>query len=87
MNNNREIVELLLEHEANFLIKNNENKTCLEIAREQGYDEIKEILEVDFKKELLFRNRNCLVKLYLTKDKSLFKPIPLGVFREIIKYA
>jgi hypothetical protein len=59
----------------------------LDIAREKGYKDAEDILEWHFKREELWRNRNCLIKLYMNKEKTVFKNLSLGIFREIIKYA
>ena len=64
-----------------------ESKTCLDEARDRGKLDVAEELEFWFNRETLWKNRNCLLKLYLTKEKNKFKNISLGVFREIIKYA
>lgn len=56
-------------------------------AVDRGKEDVAEVLDFWFKREQMWRNRNCLLKLYLTKDKNKFKNISLGVFREIIKYA
>ena len=87
MNGNKEIVEILLEHRVDFMVKNHESKTCLDMAMDRQHEDISEILDIHFTRETMWRNRNCLLKLYLTKNKSKFKPFSLGIFREIIKYA
>jgi hypothetical protein len=46
-----------------------------------------DILEYHFKREVMWRNKNCLLKICLAKEKTPFKVLSLGVFREIIKYA
>lgn len=67
--------------------KNYENKTCLDLAVDRGLSELADILEYQFKKEQMWRNRNCLLKLCLSRNGTPFKPLSLGIFREIIKYA
>ena len=57
------------------------------MAINRGWADIEEYLEIEFKRETNWRNRNALLKLYLTKEKTKFKALSLGVFREIIKYA
>jgi hypothetical protein len=59
----------------------------LEVAIEHGHVELATKLDYYFKREEMWRNRNCLLKLYLTKEKTQFKNLSLGMFREIIKYA
>lgn len=46
-----------------------------------------DILDYHYKREEMWKNRNCLLKLCLAKEKTPFKNLSLHVFREIIKYA
>lgn len=62
-----------------------EGKTCLEEAKEM--EDILETLSAAFLRDKLWKARNCLVKLYEQKEKTKYKNLSLGVFREIIKYA
>ena len=57
------------------------------MAVDMGHAELADILDFHFKRETMWRNRNCLLKIYLSKDRTMFNNLSLGVFREIIKYA
>jgi hypothetical protein len=47
-----------------------------------------EFLEYHTERVMMWRNRNCLLKISLNhKDSELFKGISPDVFKEIIKYA
>jgi len=59
----------------------------LDVAIARGHAELVDILDYHFKVEMMWKNRNCLLKLFLNKEKTPFKNLSLGVFREIIKYA
>lgn len=87
MNNHIEICNVLLENKAEILRKNYEQQTPLEVAVSRGFEELTDILDYYHKKETMWKNRNCLLKFYLSKEKTPFKNLSLGVFREIIKYA
>jgi hypothetical protein len=53
-----------------------------------GLQEVADLLEPHQIKAELWRNKNCLVKIYLNKARTVrYARVPNGVFREIIKYA
>ena len=82
------ILQLLIENKINILAKNFEEFTCFDHAQEMGHGEVAEYLEPHIIKAQMWRNKNCLVKIYLNKSKTKkFSRVPNGVFREIIKYA
>ncbi|CDW81344.1 ankyrin repeat [Stylonychia lemnae] len=85
--NFHEVLEVLIDAGLNVNAKDNEQQTCLDIAIARGFAELADILEYHFKVEVMWKNRNCLLKLYLSKEKTPFKNLSLGIFREIIKYA
>lgn len=86
-NNHKQFCKILIDNKADIMKKNYENKTCLDLAADRGFDELELELDYHFQRELMWRNRNCLLKLYLNKEKTCFKNLSLGVFREIMKYA
>ena len=86
-NNNIDIVKLLLQNKADITKKNCEQKTCLELAEDREFREIQDILDIYYQREMMWRNRNCLIKLFLNKENTIFKNLSYGVFKEIIKYA
>eukprot|EP00347_Sterkiella_histriomuscorum_P017492 403349151 len=86
-NNQIEICNLLIQYKADVMKKNYESQTCLDIAIARGFPELTDILDYHYRKEVMWKNRNCLLKIYLAKEKTSFKNLSLGVFREIIKYA
>lgn len=87
MNNHIEVCNLLIEYKAESLRRNYESLTPLEVAVSRGFVELADILDFYHQKETMWKNRNCLLKLFLNKEKTPMKNISLGVFREIIKYA
>lgn len=88
LNNHGEIVELLLKHKSDITKKNYESKTCLNMAEDMGHAKLTDVLDYHMKREIMWRNRNCLLKIALNRDKtSAFKNIHMDLFREIIKYA
>mmetsp|Transcript_8013 Transcript_8013/g.5984 ORF Transcript_8013/g.5984 Transcript_8013/m.5984 type:complete len:157 (+) Transcript_8013:979-1449(+) len=87
LNNNMEVAKYLVEQKADIMRKNCETKTCLDLAEDRELQEMYDMLEVYFNREQMWRNRNCLLKIYLNKERTMFKNLSYGVFKEIIKYA
>jgi ankyrin repeat protein len=88
LNGNLTILQFLVANRANVLIKNFEDYTCFEHAQMMGNAEVSEYLEPVIMKAEIWRNKNCLVKIFLNKKRvKNFSQVPNGVFREIIKYA
>jgi ankyrin repeat protein len=88
LNNHGEIVELLLKHKADIMKRNYEAKTCLNVTEEMGHAKLHDLLDYHMNREIMWRNRNCLLKIALNaKSTKSFKGIPLDIFREVIKYA
>lgn len=55
-----------------------------------GHADLVDILDYHTRREIMWRNRNCLLKIALNRDKTQaenFKNIHMDIFREIIKYA
>lgn len=88
-NNNREICELLIQHKADVMLLNYENKNCRDLAEDQQHAELVDFLDYHVRRETMWRNRNCLIKIAHSRDQAQgeFKTLPVNLFREIIKYA
>lgn len=54
-----------------------------------GHADLVDILDYHTKREQMWRNRNCLLKIALNREKGneVFRDIHMDIFREIIKYA
>jgi hypothetical protein len=55
-----------------------------------GHAMLTDYIDFHYKRDTLWRNRNCLLKIALNRDKTsqeTFKNIHFDLFREIIKYA
>lgn len=55
-----------------------------------GYGDLVDYLDYHTRREIMWRNRNCLLKIALNREKTpvdTFKNIHMDLFREIIKYA
>jgi len=55
-----------------------------------GYAGLVDVLDFHMKKEVMWRNRNCILKIALNKEKSTnihLKYLPMTLYREILKYA
>ena len=73
---------------ADVLLKGLENDTPCEAARAMGQVEEEEYLRYHEKRMLHWRNRSCLLKLYLHRNNTkCFKGFSEGIMKEIIKYA
>lgn len=69
---------------------NYETKSCKDLAEDMGHGPLVDTLDYHIQREKMWRNRNCLLKIALSKDKTpvqTFKQVSLDLFREIIKYA
>lgn len=72
------------------MLTNYENKNCKEVAEDMGHGQLVDILDYHIQREKMWRNRNCLLKIGLSRERTseeTFKKISLDVFRDIIKYA
>lgn len=89
LNGHLPIVKLIVEtKKINLLAHNFEEYTCFDHAEHMGHLEVAQYLEPFMIKAESWRDKNCLVKLFLNKKKTeRFAKVPNGVFREIIKYA
>ena len=73
---------------ADVLCKGLDNETPMEAAIDMGKFEVGNYLQVHQKRMINWQNRNCLLKLYLNKNKTeVFSRLTQGIFKEIIKYA
>jgi len=73
-----------------ILRKFSDGKTCLNAAEDMGHGELVDILDYHTKREIMWRNRNCLLKIALNRDKTTvetFKNFDMDIFIKIIKYA
>lgn len=53
-----------------------------------GHGALVDVLDYHMRREVMWRNRNCMLKLGLNKDRTrIFKNVHMDIFREIIKYA
>ncbi|TNV79148.1 hypothetical protein FGO68_gene16551 [Halteria grandinella] len=90
-NNHQNIVTMLLEHKADIMKQNYEQKTCLKMAEDMQHVQLVDVLDFHMKKEIMWRNRNCLLKIALSREvpapNNLFKGFSLDMMREIMKYA
>jgi ankyrin repeat protein len=88
-NNHRAICEMLIAHKADVMLLNYENKNCKDLAEDQRHGELVDLLDYHLKRETMWRNRNCLLKIADSRDRARgeFKGLPQHLFREIIKYA
>ena len=89
VNNHREICLMLIEHKADVLLENYDNKNCKHLAEDQGHAALVDILDYHIKRETTWRNRNCLLKMADSREQAAggFKSLPMNLYREIIKYA
>ena len=73
---------------ADVLIRGLDNDTPKEAALDMGKYEVGNFLAFHQKKMQHWRNRGCLLKLFIhRKHTKVFKGFSEGVFKEIIKYA
>ena len=88
LNGHLRILQLLVEKKINVLAKNFEDYTCFDHAEQMAHSEIAEFLEPIVIKAEIWKAKNCAVKIFLNKKRiTRFRKVPMGVFREIIKYA
>lgn len=88
LNGHLRILQLLVDKKINILAKNFEDYTCFDHAEQMAHSEIAEFLEPIVIKAEIWKAKNCAVKIFLNKSRiANFRKIPIGVFREIIKYA
>lgn len=88
MNGHLTILQYLIGKHIDVLTRNFEDYTCFEHAENMGNLEVAEYLEPVIMKADMWRNKNCLVKIFLNKKRiPTYNRVPKGVFREIIKYA
>lgn len=70
------------------MAKNFEDYTCFDHAEKMAHQEVANYLEPIVIKAEIWRNKNCIMKMFLNRlNVRKFKKVPKGVFREIIKYA
>ena len=81
------LCELLIQNGADVLILNDEQNTCLNTAQLMGDQELCTYLEPIIIERELWREKNCLIKIMLNKQRTKFSMFSVGVFREVIKYA
>jgi ankyrin repeat protein len=91
-NGHLSICKYMIEHakpeKANVLLTGLEGETPMETALDHGKNEVGEYLTHHENRMRHWNNRNCLLKLYLNKNKTtMFKKFSEGIFKEIIKYA
>ncbi len=87
-----EICKYLVEHakptKSDVLIKGLDAETAREAANDMGNYDVGKYMGFHERRMRNWRNRNCLLKLFLSKTKTtVFKGYTLGIFKEIIKYA
>jgi ankyrin repeat protein len=91
LNNYPNIVNYLLEHKSDIMKQNYEQKSCLKLAEDMQHAQLVDVLDFHMKREIKWRNRNCLLKIALNRNveapQNLFKGFSVDVMREIIKYA
>lgn len=91
LNNHQNIVALLLERKADIMKQNYEQKSCLKVAEDMQNAPLVDILDFHTKREQMWRNRNCLLKIALNREHPAqlnpFKGMPFDLMREIMKYA
>lgn len=88
-NGHLEICKFLVENSrADVLLKGLDNETPYESARDMGKHEVGHYLKYHEKRMQHWRNRSCLLKLYLHRHNTrVFKGFSEGIMKEIIKYA
>jgi ankyrin repeat protein len=87
LNGHLRIIQLLIDRGVDILAKNFEENTCLDHAELCGVNDVFAYLEPLSLKAEIWHNRNCLVKIFLNKERvPAFSKLPKDVFREIIKY-
>ena len=82
-NGHQAMVVRLLKEKPDIFAKNVSGSTAREIA---STDEIQELLAEVEKRETYWRNRNGMLKMYLTEDSPLAK-LSFFVFKEVCEYA
>ena len=89
LNDHRQVLTFLIEQGGDVLSKNDEEKNCLDHAEARGHQELLNYLEPIVLEAQIWKDKNCIAKIMLNKERATgkFHKIPIGVFREIIKYA
>ena len=82
------LIEVVREPKVDVLIKGLDNETAKDAAIDMGKNELGKYLAFHEKRMEHWKNRNCLLKMYINKNNTtIFKGYTLGIFKEIIKYA
>jgi len=67
MNGHFEMTKLLVKSGSNVLLKNNEKFTCFDHAENAGQTEVLEFLEPVIMEAKIWREKNCLAKIFVNK--------------------
>lgn len=87
LNNYSTIAKMLVSAKVDVLIENKEGYNCLHHSQRMELIDMCEYLDPIVIHAEIWQQKNCLVKLLVSKEGTKFQHISEGVFREIIKYA
>ncbi len=68
LNDHREIYEILIASKADVMLQNYENKLCRDVAEDFHHPDAVDFLDYHIRRETMWRNRNCLLKIGVAKD-------------------